>query len=168
MEVIPTSLLIEKHQMQATLYELSTIVFGSEGLAKLSTGDDKDEFDSLRVHHEVSRASKLLIEIAVILRNLIDNSFWPKDILHKIRIESRNELSVGIICEANKAEKPLSFRQACNKIIHAESISFGMKEIPSKMRCLDGKVELHGKRNETTWIASIEVADFIRMAVRQL
>ncbi len=168
MDALPTTLLIERPLIYASIYELSTIVFGSEGLANLSTGDDKDEFDKLRIRHEVGQASKLLIEIAVVLRNFIDSGSWPMDPIHKIRVERRPETNVGVVREENKKEKTLSFRQVCNKIIHAENISFGMKEISGKMNCLDGSVELHGRRNKDTWVADIQVADFIRMAVRQL
>ncbi|GHF91399.1 hypothetical protein [Thalassotalea marina] len=168
MNAFPTALLIERPLIYASIYELSTIVFGSEGLAKLSTGDDKDEFDKLRVRHEIAQASKLLIEVAVVLRNLIDSDSWPMDPIHEIRVERRPEINVGVVRKGSKNEKVLTFRQACNKIIHAEHISFGMKEMPGKMKCLNGSVELHGKRNKDTWVADIQVADFIRMAVRQL
>jgi hypothetical protein len=91
MEEFPTTILIERPLILATIYELSTIVFGSEGLAQLSNGDSRDEFDKLRVRHEVAKASKLLIEIAVVLRNLIDSPSWPIDSIHEIRVKDRPE-----------------------------------------------------------------------------
>jgi len=168
MEAFPTALLIERPLIYASIYQLSTIVFGSEGLAKLSTGDDRDEFDKIRIRHEVAQASKLLIEIAVVLRNLIDSGSWPMDPIHEIRVERRPEMSVGLLLEANKSQKELSFRESCNKLIHAERISFGMRSLPEKMDFLDGNVELHGRRENQTWVAHINVSSFIRMAVRQL
>jgi hypothetical protein len=168
MEAFPTSLLIERPLIYASIYELSAIVFGSEGLARRSSGDDRDEFDKLRVRHEVAQASKLLIEVAVVLRNLIDSGSWPMDPIHETRVQERPEVCVGLVREINKNEKELSFRQACNKLIHAERISFGMKPMPGKMDHLDGTVQLHGKRKTQTWVADIQLSDFIRMAVRQL
>lgn len=168
MDAFPTSLLIERPLIYASIYELSAIVFGSEGLAKLSTGDNRDEFDKLRVRHEIAQASKLLIEIAVILRNFIDSGKWPIDPIHAISVEECPEMKVGKIKEEGKEDKELSFRQACNKLIHSERLSFGMQSLPGKMDFLDGSVELHGKREGQAWTANINVSKFVRMAVRQL
>ncbi len=168
MEAFPTTLLIERPLIYASIYELSAIVFGSEGLARLSTGDNRDEFDKLRMRHEVAQASKLLIEIAVVLRNFIDSGSWPMDPIHEIRVQERPEMCVGLVRDTKKGENELSFREACNKVIHAERISFGMKSMPGKMDCLDGMVELHGRREKSAWVTDIQLSDFIRMAVRQL
>ncbi|MBL4747004.1 MAG: hypothetical protein JKY08_11650 [Flavobacteriaceae bacterium] len=143
-------------------------MFGSEGLAQLSTGDDHDEFDTLRVRHEVAQASKLLIETAVVLRNLGDSGSWPMDPIHEVRVQKRPEMCVGVVRDTKRGENKLSFREACNKLIHAEHISFGMKSMPEKMNCLDGTVELHGTRGKSSWVVDIQLCDFIRMAVRQL
>jgi hypothetical protein len=168
MQPLSTTFLIERPLIYASLYDLGVVVFGSEGLARLSTGDDRDEFDKLRVRHETAQATKLLIENAVLLRNLLDSGSWPIDAIHEIRIERRPEKDVGILRVPGNPEQGLSFREACNKIIHAEQVSFGMKTLSGKLACLDGVVELHGKRGRQTWVAEIQLSDFIRMAVRQL
>lgn len=168
MEAFSTTLLIERPLIYASIYDLAAVVFGSEGLARLSTGDDRDEFDKLRVRHEIAQASKLLIEVAVVLRNLLDSGNWPMDPIHEIRVHARPETHVGTVRETTASESTLSFRDACNKLIHAERISFGMKSLPGKMDCLNGTVELHGRRGKRSWVAEIKLSDFIRMAVRQL
>lgn len=168
MQAFPTSLLIEPPLIYASLYDLAAVVFGSQGLAHLSTGDERDEFDKLRVRHEVAQATKLLIEVAVILRNLLDGGHWPRDVIHEIRVDRRPEINVGVIREGAKAETSLKFRDACNKLIHAKQISFGMATLSDRMNFLDGTVELHGDRQGKNWVAKIRLADFIRMAVRQL
>lgn len=168
MQAFPTTLLIERPLIYASLYDLSAVVFGSEGLARLSTGDDRDEFDKLRVHHEIAQATKLLIEVAVILRNLLDNDSWPLDVIHETRIDDRPETEVGVIREGAKAEKRLQLRDACNKLIHAKKISFGMAVHQDRMSFLDGTVALHGDWQGSDWVAKVRLADFIRMAVRQL
>jgi hypothetical protein len=43
-----------------------------------------------------------------------------------------------------------------------------MATLPDRMSFLDGTVELHGNWNGTDWVAKLLLADFIRMAVRQL
>ena len=165
---LPTPLLIERTLIHASLYDLAAVVFGSEGIASLSTGEDLDEFDKLRVRHEITQATKLLIEIAVVLRNLLDSGNWPLDEIHGTRVANRPETEVGVILEESKQETSLRFREACNKIIHAKKISFGMRSLPEQMDFLDGTVELHGDRQGRSWVAKIRLADFIRMAVRQL
>ena len=168
MQAFPTTLLIERSLIYASLYDLAAVVFGSEGLARLSTGNDSDEFDKLRVRHEVAQATKLLIEVAVVLRNLLDCGNWPLDVIHETRVDGRPETDVGVILEGTKEELNLRFREACNKLIHAKQISFGMATLPDRMNYLDGTVELHGDRQGSNWVAMIRLADFIRMAVRQL
>lgn len=168
MHASPTSLLIEQPLIYSSLYDLSTVVFGSEGLARLSTGDHRDEFDKLRVRHEVARATKLLIEVAVVLRNLLDGGNWPLDVIHETRVEGRPESTVGSVREGGNEQKSLRFRDACNKLIHAKRISFGMATLPDRMSFLDGTVELHGDWQGKDWVANLLLADFIRMAVRQL
>jgi hypothetical protein len=168
MQAFPTALLIEQPLIYSSLYDLATVVFGSEGLARLSTGDVRDEFDKLRVRHEVAQATKLLIEIAVVLRNLLDGGDWPLDVIHETRVDNRPETMVGIIREGTMEQKSLRFRDACNKLIHAKQISFGMATLADRMSFLDGTVELHGDWNGKNWVAKLLLADFIRMAVRQL
>ncbi len=167
MHSLPTALLIERPLIYSSLYDLAAVVFGSEGLARLSTGDNRDEFDKLRVRHEVAQATKLLIEVAVVLRNLLDGGNWPLDVIHEARVDGRPETDVGFIREGKK-ETSLRFRDACNKLIHAKQISFGMATLPDRMNFLDGTVELHGDWQGSDWVAKVRLADFIRMAVRQL
>ncbi len=167
MQPFSTALLIERPLIYATQYELASIVFSSKALADLSNGDDRDEFEQLRVRHEIAMATKLLIELAVIMRNLLDGDSWPMDGIHETRVESRPETPVGKLLAAGKTSQ-LPFREACNKLIHSERVSFGMADLPGKMAHLDGTVEVHGRKNSKEWIATIQVADFIRMATRQL
>lgn len=168
MDAHPTSLLIEPALIYSSLYDLAAVVYGSEGLAKQSTGEDKDEFEKLRVRHEVAQATKLLIEAAFVMRNLLDEGKWPRDVIHEMRIEKRPERNVGLLRWATGKEATLTFRDACNKIIHAQRVSFGMQELPGKLRHLDGTAELHGSLQDRDWVAKVNLADFIRMAFRQL
>lgn len=167
MQPLSTALLIERPLIHATLYELASIVFSSKALAELSSGDDRDEFERLRVRHEIAMATKLLVEVAVILRNLLDGDSWPMDVIHATHVESRPEVPVGELVQVDKTTE-LPFREACNKLIHSERISFGMSDVPGKMAHLDGIVEAHGRKGSKKWVATIRVADFIRMATRQL
>lgn len=164
----PTPIMIDRSLTYASLYDLAAVVFGSEGIARLSTGDDRDEFDKLRIRHEIAQATKLLIEVAVVLRNFLDSGNWPLDVIHAARVDDRPETDVGIMREDSKQETNLQFREACNKVIHAKKISFGMNLLANKMDYLDGTVELHGDWQGRSWVAKIRLADFIRMAVRQL
>ena len=167
MDAHPTSLLIDRALIYSSLYDLAAVVFGSEGIAQQSTGDDRDEFDKLRIRHEIGQATKLLIEVAVVLRNLLDGEQWPLDVIHELRVERRPERDVGTLETASK-ETTLSFREACNKLIHAKRVSFGIRELSGKTGCLDGTAKLHGTKAGHDWVARIELSEFIRMAVRQL
>ncbi|MFP3549786.1 hypothetical protein SB861_03590 [Paraburkholderia sp. SIMBA_049] len=168
MQAFPTAMLIEQPLIYASLYDLAAVVFGSEGIARLSTNDERDEFDKLRVRHEIAQATKLLIEVAVVFRNLLDGGHWPLDVIHGARVDVRPEIDVGVLEERGRAEVNLGFRSACNKMIHAKRISFGMSTLPDRLNFLDGSVELHGDLHGSEWVAKIRLTDFIRMAVRQL
>ncbi len=168
MEAHPTSLLIDRALIYSSLYDLAAVVFGSEGLAQQSTGDDRDEFDKLRIRHEIGRATKLLIEVAVVLRNLLDGEQWPLDVIHEMRVDARPEQTVGTLQTANRDEAELAFREACNKLIHAQRVSFGIRALPGRTGYLDGTAELHGTKAGQAWVAKINLSAFIRMAVRQL
>jgi hypothetical protein len=168
MDAHPTALLIERPLIYSSLYDLAAVVFGSEGLAKQSNGDSRDEFDKLRIRHEVGQATKLLIEVAVVLRNLLDGEQWPLDVIHEMRVERRPEKPVGLLRTSNGKETSLNFREACNKLIHAQRVSFGMRDLPGKTAYLDGTAELHGTKSGQIWVVKLQLSDFIRMAVRQL
>ena len=168
MDAHPTALLIDRALIYASLYELSAVIFGSEGLARQSTGESRDEFDELRIRHEVGQATKLLIEAAVVMRNLMDGERWPLDVIHEMRTERRPERTVGTIRLPSGESKALSFREACNKLIHAKRVSFGMRDLPSKTPYFDGTAELHGSLKDQEWVVELDLSDFIRMAVRQL
>lgn len=43
-----------------------------------------------------------------------------------------------------------------------------MAQLSGRLNYLDGSVELHGDWNGKDWVAQVLLADFIRMAVRQL
>jgi hypothetical protein len=160
MDAHPTALLIDRPQIYSSLYDLAAVVFGSEGLAKQSTGGDHDEFDKLRVQHEVGQATKLLIEIAVILRNLLDGERWPLDVIHEMRVEGRTEEPVGVLRAEGVSDAALAFREASNKLIHAQRISFGMQDLAGKMSFLNGIVELRGTKGKQNWVAQIDLSKF--------
>lgn len=164
----PTSFLIDQSLIYSSLYDLAAVLSGSEGLARRSTGNARDELDKLRIRHEVGQATKLLIEVAVVLRNLLDGENWPLDVIHEMRVERRPERNVGVLQRLDRGETALSFRDACNKLIHSQRISFGMEELPGKTRYLDGTVEVYGSKAGQDWIAKIDLFEFVRMAVRQL
>ena len=103
-------------------------------MARISTGDDRDEFDKLRVRpcgwkttfsnnsaascHPRSTSRFFgcqtgLFSTAistVVLRNLLDVGNWPLDVIHEARVDDRPETDVGEIQEGTKAESSLRFR----------------------------------------------------------
>ena len=71
---------------------------------------------------ELSEASRLLLSLAVMLRNTLDRSAITSATNDKLL-----ETEVGNIRILNKSKaklKPLKVREACNKIVHALNINF--------------------------------------------
>jgi len=85
--------------------------------------------------------------------------------MRKLR-ESPDEVSfnpVEAVCgelypEADKDEKvSLEFREACNKIIHAESVEIFDPDKPA--------LRLHGRLGNKEWMAFVEVIAYVRASV---
>ena len=96
------------------LYLLGCIVNASPALDEL--GDH--ELISLREQFQESEAGRLLLTVAAVVRNAMDQNpgradYWLEGV----------DDNVGSLFEKEKGV-PLVFREACNKLIHCLSINF--------------------------------------------
>ncbi len=142
---------IAAEALDLEIYQLACIFASSKELAKISK--QHNSFSSLTETFELSEASKKLITIAVALRSALDSN--PHR--HK-------EVEVGsLIKNTSKIEKvPLSFREACNKIIHASDIEFF--DVDENYTPLNWSIKLWGSHFDQDWEATLDVAKFIESA----
>jgi folate-dependent tRNA-U54 methylase TrmFO/GidA len=118
----------------------------------------------LRREHQESEIGRVLLFVAVTIRNAIDQNpsradYWlshsPTDVVGVLTPDLK---------EAKKFEK-LHFREACNKIIHSESINFdyGVRK-PRRGDVLNPRVYIYGEHRRRHWKATIEIDRFTDIA----
>lgn len=155
---------IDQSHLDLDVYRLLLPFAASRGLHDLSTGDESDPLNRMREQFERSEASRLLLMVAVTIRNSVEKSTNP-------RVKRYLDASVGTLIENvnDPTDKPLTFREACHKIIHASDIEFcvaGNDE--GRAAPITTEVELFGKKCDrgTTfeWKARLDVAEFARHA----
>jgi hypothetical protein len=155
---------IEGITIERELYWLAVAFAGSRGLHDLTPDEKNHELDSLRLHFETSEVSRLLISVAVMLRNLMDASS-PEHI--ELLIRKRDMVVGHYFTGKQRRKKELIFREACHKVIHALHVNFdlaGTKK--NKLGYLRPVVHLYGEFHGEDWRAVLDVMKFIAIAYR--
>jgi hypothetical protein len=157
------------HDQQALwleLYYLSAI-FGASKNISLFRSEGEGDYDILGIFRriEYSEISKRLISIATISRNTVE--LWTKK-----GVFSNSEFCevVGKLWE-NSVNKDkvhgLSFREACNKIVHANHINFDLTKIKDILSGhLNPIVYLYGVHNKFGWKCKIDIYKFVKVAFK--
>lgn len=155
---------IEPSHLDLDVYRLLLPFAASRGLHDLSTGDESDPPNRMRQQFERSEASRMLLTVAVTIRNGVERSCDPL-------VEHHLDASVGTLIENvhDPVEKPLTFREACHKIIHATNIEFGVAGgDQGRAAPITTEVELFGQKpvrgTKFEWTARLDVAEFARHA----
>lgn len=138
------------------VYRLLCVFAASAGISSLCKRSN-DYFSFVRSNFECVEASRLLLNIAIISRNQLDSAVDAA--------ERRNALptNVGTLKQLDdKTSRPLNFREACNKIIHADQVNFDASSASgSAQQSLNPRVHLYGTLNSRTWKATIEMYPFL-------
>lgn len=145
---------IDGTSLEDMVYRVIAII-GSSKFLYDNFRDDGYLFDRMK-EIEMAKLSELLIAIAIICRSLIDSSI-DKSITRKDEI-------VGTITE-NEIDKLLTFRESCNKIVHAREINFDIEENQSiRDGFLNHFIYLYGNMGDTEWKATIDLIKFCKQA----
>ncbi|MDB6025850.1 MAG: hypothetical protein JWM68_2073 [Verrucomicrobiales bacterium] len=143
------------------LYLLSSHVFGSPALTDIANEDLGAPFSELLQIHEESEIQHLLIDIAARLRILDDEYYRANREPSSNWADNVGSLMVNL---ANPNQGPLSLREACNKIIHVETLDFWrtrpQEDEPISFP-LEPRVSLYGTFNGNRWKAEIDLKRFI-------
>jgi hypothetical protein len=136
------------------LYLLGCAVNASKAIEALGV----DALLALRGRFQEAEIGRMLITIAAAIRNAMDQNpsraeYWMRNL----------ENNVGTLEETGKSTlSALTFREACNKILHCTSLNFDYSKVPP-MR--GGPVTpvlyLYGERNGKDWKATLNVNAFI-------
>ena len=163
--------------MMSEAYRLICVFGGSREVERVrSRFHDHDSFPPIDGPSkwirmlELSEASRLLLSLAVILRNTLDTSNdTSESYSHLVRTE------VGQVRVLNKPRakvKSLEVREACNKIIHAMNINF---DFTNRSNICAGRlrpfVHLYGEREtrrnteSEKWKATVNILDLSYVAI---
>lgn len=102
---------------------------------------------------EASEVSRRLIGLAIMLRSQLDAS------------SRRRDAVVGSLVpdvSAPSLERPLTLREACNKIIHAESVDLSPgKWKQSERPPISSTITLQGTHRGQEWLAHLDVLSLL-------
>jgi hypothetical protein len=169
-----------RSELDNDIYSLLSLFASSNALAKIASDKKFIEpmrsiklafghnyFDQLQRQFFVSRATKLLVDIALSIRCLDD-----------LEPASLSPNSKQLICgeielPVDTPKKPLTLREACNKIIHSSEIVFeqqrqkySVKENKARRRTYNvyfsPSLAINGKLGASEWHATTDVFEFCR------
>jgi hypothetical protein len=124
----------------------------------------------------ISNLRLSLIE-PIVTRLLIDSAAknrWRADMeIDTNREEGRPEpetgpwsMQVGRLCATEKATwEPLSLREGCNKIIHADDIQPEFASAENDEQYLTGLIRTIGRLGKNKWEAEIDVTNYVRASL---
>lgn len=132
------------------VYQILTILYSSKLI------NTHKKFSELSGDYEQSELMRLLLGLAIYSRNQIDNS------VDHIQSLGSNNSNVGKLLIEGK-EKKLTFREACNKIIHIEHINFDLKDPKSlkKHKGIAPTLYMYGKYQGKEWKVVLDIMKYL-------
>jgi hypothetical protein len=141
------------------LYRLSAALLSLEPIAKITARKEDHQISMLSEWFAEDEIVHLLVSTAVSNRLQLEHMRNLREDPDERSFEPLNGTCGRLYQPADDAEGvPLEFREACNKIIHAEQI-----ELANNMEPV---LRLDGKQNKTRWHVAIHVLDYIEISVR--
>lgn len=117
----------------------------------------------LRQQFQESEIGRLLITIAVVVRNAMDQN--PPRAEYWLEGVEDNVGTLKNLGQKNETGSVLVFRDACNKLIHCLSINFHyVSENPKRGMALVPLAHLYGTKGQEKWKATIDIDKFIAVA----
>jgi hypothetical protein len=145
---------IAAEALDLEIYVLAALFAGSETLA--NSHALRPGLSWVRATFEHSEVSRRLLSLAVMLRGQLDTASRPIDAPVGSLVP---DLGQPLQCV------PLTLREACNKIIHAELVDLAPgKWEHSEVPALSNTIILGGTFHGTEWRASLDVAAFLELA----
>mgnify|MGYP001606949457 CR=1 FL=1 len=156
---------IAQEAFDLEIYNLACVFAASKRLAEWAR--DSGALDALRERFEQSEASRRLVAVAIIARSKLDS----RTVVRNMQLEQIISSNVGALArDMTQAEQKaeLKFRDACNKIIHANSIDLMDDANPQTAELCDIAVltgEMHQPGiGQCEWKAEVNIPKFIRVA----
>jgi len=138
------------------VYQLACTFAASREIARLAkTHPGLQQLSSV---FQLSEAARRLIAVAAMARSAMDT--WSST-----AYEKKLTNTVGSLCpdvERPKEQVGLAFREACNKIIHADDMELLAEENDADVLRYD--VVLDGEKRDRPWRAYLNVVTFLEVA----
>ncbi|MCW1411070.1 hypothetical protein OLZ32_22115 [Rhizobium sp. 1AS11] len=142
------------------VYRLFLLFAGDERIFDLAGADRKDPLRLMRNDLFVDEIIHLLIGTAIANRIQLEHT-GAADEARKIADAACGELQPDVL--EDKGSQKLSFREACNKIVHAIHIvpdCGNPAENP-----LTSEVKLRGHKGKQAWVAYLNIPQYVRASV---
>ena len=164
------TLQISPGDFHADAYQLMAMYLASREFQNIDIEDHGDAeppysgtryWGDLAQSMEVHRVPRLLLSLAITLRQQSDHAGWWID----------KNTNVGVISEdvdSDNSENPLELRAACNKIIHASSLHYDIEPVEAfnhihrTCRFLNPFLYLYGTQRAKSWKATLDVRRFAK------
>lgn len=142
------------------LHRLVSIFLASKSFADLRTedpGEGNDPIFQLQ-NGEEEEISRLLLTVAITARVIDDREG---------RVFGRGETDCGVLRAdvANDKEVPLTLREACNKIIHANKFHLDIDKNEKGQAYLNPFAYFYGSYGTSNWKATVDVIKFAKTYV---
>lgn len=155
---ISRGFVVDRLRVQLLAYRLITIILSSKELSKLCLFLDDETPSLMKQEFEQNEIEHLLLQIAILVRaaddaarsgQTIGGSWNPK---------------VGKIIQNIKTNKKedLTLREACNKIIHAQKVSYDLNRNsePRRTYVKPSFMYLYGKKDNKDWKTILDIKKF--------
>lgn len=155
--------LLPRQTIFLELHRLAAIFLASERFAELRGGsDDSAHPIAVLQASEAHEIKRILISSAAAIRGLDDYLSKMSDLF---------VYACGDITYGDESTGELSVREVCNKLLHATRIQPGLATHENGNIYFDGNIVLSTfdpKKKKHTWVARINVIDFIRESTHYL
>jgi hypothetical protein len=145
---------IAAEALDLELYQLACTFAASQELTRLFVGHPSLRY--LVSVFQQSEAARRLVSVAAMLRNCLDTDSAMN------RRHSNQDVGTLTTGAPAGVGSPLGFREACNKLLHAESIE--LSACGDDSLALSYQVVIEGSRGEQDWRAVLDVLRFIEVA----
>jgi len=152
--------------IRRALYSLLTGFYASPKLHEIAQARFSSDLKGLLDDTEEASMQEKMITVAIRLRILDDYALGKNE---QTYASAAKEWIVGSIDDRKGNKEPLTLREACNKIIHAELFNwcrYGTSR--SDMHGLAPQVVVHGSLRNRRWRCRIMVEQFVECACFQL
>ncbi len=137
--------------IELDVYRLLTIIFSSKALRKADP--PILGLDMMTWKFERAEIYRIVFNLAIRARNILDKPTKENKLIAE---EITGKLELGTV------NSDLSFREACNKIIHSEHINFGIVGFKSiaENEGITEFIYVYGKKGRKQWKAIIDLIKF--------